>query len=74
MATLIKSAPAKVDPMILYLGLVLKAFERIGNVPTKHTMMKNSIINTILRIAVIVASSIYYFFAFNYLLNYIKNH
>lgn len=51
-ATLINSAPANVDPIILNLGLVLNAFERIGKVPTKQTMRKNSIMNTILRIGV----------------------
>lgn len=65
-ATLIKRAPAKVDPMIRYLGLVLKAFERRGNVPIKHTMTKNSAMNTTLRIDVVVSSYIRLSFGFGF--------
>ncbi len=51
-ATLIKRAPAKVDPITLSLGFVLKAWERIGKVPITQTMIKKIIIKNILSKAV----------------------
>ena len=48
-----KSAPANVEPNILSLGFDLNAFERIGKVPTKHTIAKNNSMNTTFKMAVI---------------------
>ena len=57
-ATLIKSAPANVDPIILNFGFVLKAWERIGKVPTTQTMTKKIIINKTLSKEVRISNSI----------------
>ena len=59
MATFINNAPANVDPIILNFGLDLNVFERIGNVPTKQTIMKNIIMNNIFRRPVIAYYYIY---------------
>ena len=57
MATLMKRAPAKVEPKMRSLGLDLNALDLIGKVPTKVTMPKNRIMKRTLRIDVIVSSS-----------------
>jgi hypothetical protein len=56
-ATLMKRAPANVEPKMRSLGLDLKAFDRMGRVPTKVTIPKNSTMKNTLSIPVIVYSS-----------------
>jgi hypothetical protein len=58
MATLMKRAPAKVEPKMRSLGLDLNALDLMGKVPTKVTIPKKRTMKRTLRIAVMVSSSI----------------
>lgn len=58
MATLMKSAPAKVVPRDLRSLLVLKLGRRRGRMPTKITMKTKSTMKSTFRMAKIVFSSI----------------
>lgn len=62
-ATFMNKAPANVLPIILNLGLLLKACDLIGRVPTQHTTMKKSSIKRILSKLMSKSDSIlvYYF-------------
>lgn len=55
-----KRAPAKVAPKILNLGFDLKAFERIGKVPTNETMQKNSNMKNTFNIDITVSYYIFF--------------
>ncbi len=49
-ATFRKRQPAKVAPIALRRGLLLKVLDRIGRVPKMITITKKTIMTTILRI------------------------